>query len=105
MTRFDDRAFDALRRDADEVGRVRQRAAELLKTHRVGAFDGLGDVLRRVLPDDTEALTRVARILRLRRTSSTVSAGGTSIRRSCLVNRWRCSVSYLAWSLSPFSLS
>jgi len=64
VTRFDDRAFDALRRDADEVGRVRQRAAELLKTHRVGAFDGLGDVLRRVLPDDTEALTRVARILR-----------------------------------------
>lgn len=64
MIPFDEQAFDALRRDADEVCRVRQRAAELLRTHRQMAFDGLSDVLRRVLPDDTESLTRVARILR-----------------------------------------
>ncbi len=29
MTAFDERAFDALRRDADEVSRVRQRAAKV----------------------------------------------------------------------------
>lgn len=65
MTHFDEQAFEALRRDADEVNRVRERAAEVLRDHRARAFDGFGDVLRLVLPEDIEVLTRVARILRL----------------------------------------
>jgi len=64
VTAFDERAFDALRRDADEVSRVRQRAAKLLKGRRRSAVDGLREVLQRVLPSDAEALTRVARVLR-----------------------------------------
>lgn len=65
MTHFDEQAFEALRRDANEVNRVRDRASEVLKGHRATAFDGFGDVLRRVLPEDIQVLTRVARILRL----------------------------------------
>jgi hypothetical protein len=64
VTAFDERAFDALRRDADEVSRVRQRAAKLLKGRRARAGDGLRELLQRVLPSDAEALTRVARVLR-----------------------------------------
>ena len=63
MTRFDSSAFEALRRDADEVNRVRTRAMELSVAHRVSSFDGIGDVLRRVIPDDPVAIERVARIL------------------------------------------
>ncbi len=54
MTAFDERAFDALRRDADEISRVRQRAARLFKGCRPGAVDGLREVLQRVLPSDAE---------------------------------------------------
>jgi hypothetical protein len=64
VTRFDEQAFDALRRDADVVATVRQRATELLAMHQATAFDGLGDMLQRVLPGDPEQLTRVARIFR-----------------------------------------
>lgn len=65
MTHFDEQAFDALRRDADEVNRVRKRATEVLRAHPATTFDGFGDVLHRVLPRDPEVLARVARILRL----------------------------------------
>jgi hypothetical protein len=64
VTAFDERAFDTLRRDADEVSRVRQRAAKLRKGRRPSAGDGLHELLQRVLPGDAEALTRVARVLR-----------------------------------------
>lgn len=63
MTRFDGSAFDALRRDADEVNRVRTRAMEVLVAHQATSFDGIGDVLRQVIPDDPTAIQRVARIL------------------------------------------
>lgn len=63
MTRFDDRAFWALWRDAGEVHQLRARATSLLATRGSTTFDGIGDVLRQIIPDDQVAVAQVARVL------------------------------------------
>jgi transcriptional regulator with XRE-family HTH domain len=58
-------AFHQLRRDADEVLRLRKRLPALLERRSVLSFGGFGDLLDQVLPQDTDAELRIARALHL----------------------------------------
>ena len=58
-------AFQDLRRDADEVLRLRNRLPTLLGDRAILSFDGFGDLLDHVLPQDQDAVLRIARALRL----------------------------------------
>lgn len=59
-------AFRALRHDADEVLRLRTRAAAVFARRRPTSFDGFGDLLDQVLPADAGAGSRIARAVKLR---------------------------------------
>jgi hypothetical protein len=54
-----------LRRDVDEVRRLRGRVSDLLATRRSTAFDGFGDFLDRVLPTDGDHVERIGRAFRI----------------------------------------
>jgi len=65
MRNSSEAAFLALRRDADEVVRLRARALDVLARRRALAFSGFGDLLDHVLPMDPDGERRVARALNL----------------------------------------
>lgn len=55
--------FERLRRNADEVLRMRQRARALLKERPVDRFDGLGHLLGKLLPPEADRLDSFAEAL------------------------------------------
>jgi hypothetical protein len=56
--------FAAMRQDADEVLRLRKRANQLYAERQPAGFDGLSDLLDRLLPNDRSVEERIARVLR-----------------------------------------
>ena len=57
--------FHQLRRDAEEVLRLRKRLPSLVEQRSVLSFDGFGDLLDQALPQDREAELRIARALQV----------------------------------------
>jgi hypothetical protein len=58
-------SFDRLRQDVDKLHALRAQVSVLLSTRRSTAFDGLGDFLDRVLPEDDEQVEQIGRALRI----------------------------------------
>ncbi len=59
------KTFQLQLRDVEAVYFLRVRARELLATRASTAFDGFGDFLDHILPDDADGVERIGRSLRV----------------------------------------